>query len=96
VLQHIIANYGLLAVGALIFFESAGLPLPGETALLAAAAGAAQGLFPLWAVVLVAGAAAIGGDSLGYWIGQRRGLPLLARYGRWASRRSTLIGRRRS
>lgn len=78
-----IGQYGLLALGLLILLESAGLPLPGETALLLAAAGAAQGLFPIWAVLAVAAGAAIVGDSLGYWAGRRYGLALLARHGRW-------------
>jgi len=82
-LQQFIAMYGLPLVGGLIFFESAGLPLPGETTLLLAAAAAAQGLLPIWAVVLVAALAAIAGDSLGYGVGSRYGLSLLTRYGRW-------------
>lgn len=81
-LHQLIATYGLPLLGSLIFFESAGLPLPGETTLLLAAAAAAQGLLPLWAVILVAALAAIAGDSLGYWVGSRYGLPLLTRYGR--------------
>jgi membrane protein DedA with SNARE-associated domain len=82
-LQQFIATFGLPLLAGLIFFESAGLPLPGETTLLLAAAAAAQGLLPIWAVVLVATVAAIAGDSLGYWVGSRYGLPLLTRYGRW-------------
>lgn len=82
-LQQCITTFGLPLVGGLIFFESVGLPLPGETTLLLTAAAAAQGLFPIWAVVLVAATAAITGDSLGYWVGSRYGLSLLTRYGRW-------------
>src|SRR5438105_1799650 len=74
-------QYGLVALGLLIFLESAGLPLPGETILLLAAA--AQGVLPIGAVIVVAAGAAVVGDSLGYWIGQRYGLALLTRYGRW-------------
>lgn len=82
-LQQLIATYGLPLVGGLIFLESAGLPLPGETTLLLAAAAAGQHLLPLWAVILVASTAAIAGDNLGYWVGQRYGLALLDRYGYW-------------
>jgi undecaprenyl-diphosphatase len=82
-LQALMTQYGLAALGLLIFLESAGLPLPGETMLLLAAAAAAQGILPIAAVILVAASAAIIGDSLGYWIGHRYGLALIARYGRW-------------
>ena len=82
-LSALINQYGLVALGLLIFLESAGLPLPGETMLLLAAAAAAQGVLPIGAVIAVAAVAAIAGDSLGYWIGHRYGLALLTRYGRW-------------
>ena len=82
-LHALMTQYGLAALGLLIFLESAGLPVPGETMLLLAAAAAAQGILPIAAVILVAASAAIIGDSLGYWIGHRYGLALIARYGRW-------------
>lgn len=82
-LQALMTQYGLAALGLLIFLESAGLPLPGETMLLLAAAAAAQGVLPIGVVIAVAASAAIVGDSLGYWIGHRFGLALIARYGRW-------------
>jgi membrane protein DedA with SNARE-associated domain len=79
----LVNQYGLVALGVLIVLESAGLPLPGETMLLLAAAAAAQGVLPIGVVIAVAAVAAIIGDSLGYWIGHRYGLALLTRYGRW-------------
>jgi membrane protein DedA with SNARE-associated domain len=82
-IPQLLTHYGLLAIGGLILFESAGLPVPGETALLLGAAAAAQHLLPFWAVILVAVLAAILGDSMGYWVGLRYGLPLLQRYGAW-------------
>lgn len=82
-LQTLMTQYGLVALGLLIFLESAGLPLPGETMLLLAAAAAAQGVLPIGAVIAVAAMAAIIGDSLGYWIGHRYGLALITRYGPW-------------
>lgn len=82
-IQALLTQYGLLILAILIVLESAGLPLPGETMLLLAAAAAAQGVLPIGAVIAVAALAAIVGDSLGYWIGHRYGLALLTRYGRW-------------
>jgi membrane protein DedA with SNARE-associated domain len=62
--------------------ESIGLPVPGETALIAAAlyAGTTHKL-EIWAIVAVAAAAAIIGDNIGYSIGRYGGARLLLRYG---------------
>ena len=62
--------------------ESAGVPLPGETVLVAASvyAGRTHRL-AIEGVVLAAAAGAIIGDNLGYWIGRELGAPLLLRYG---------------
>src|SRR5436190_4064287 len=59
--------------------ESAGIPLPGETALITAAILAAEGHYSLVAVIAVAAAAAIVGDNIGYWIGRKGGRALLRR-----------------
>jgi len=63
---------------ALIFGESAGLPLPGETALLTAGVLAGTGQLSLPLVIVVAVVAAVTGDSLGYWLGRRGGRAVLA------------------
>jgi membrane protein DedA with SNARE-associated domain len=62
--------------------ESIGLPVPGETALVAAAlyAGSTHKL-EIWAIVAVAAAAAIIGDNIGYSIGRYGGAKLVLRYG---------------
>jgi membrane protein DedA with SNARE-associated domain len=80
-LQHLVAQYGLFAVFALVALESAGLPLPGETALVAAAIFAGEGTLNIEAVIATATAAAILGDNGGYWVGRELGYPLLYRYG---------------
>lgn len=80
--EHWLATYGYLAVFVMVGLESLGLPLPGETTLLAAAAIAAQGRMHIWAVIGAAAGGAIMGDALGYWIGRLGGLPLIRRYGR--------------
>jgi membrane protein DedA with SNARE-associated domain len=61
--------------------ESFGLPLPGETALIACSVLASQGALSIVAVIVVAIAAAIIGDNLGYWAARRGGRRLLYRYG---------------
>jgi membrane protein DedA with SNARE-associated domain len=74
--QHIL-HYGLFLVFALIAVEGAGVPLPGETALIAAAILASKGHYPIEAVIAVGAAAAITGDNTGYWLGRLGGRRLL-------------------
>ena len=81
-ITHLISTYGYFAVFALIALESIGIPLPGETALIAASiyAGSTHHL-NIAAIAAVASAAAIIGDNGGYWLGRRGGGALVARYG---------------
>ena len=80
-LHHFIAAYGYYAVFTLVALESAGIPMPGETALVTAAVFAGQGSLNIALVILCAATAAIVGDNLGYWIGREFGFPLIYRYG---------------
>jgi len=79
----LVASYGYVVLFFLVGLESLGLPLPGETALVTAAALAAGGHLSISAVVATAVAAAIIGDNGGYWIGRAGGIPLVRRYGRF-------------
>jgi membrane protein DedA with SNARE-associated domain len=72
--------WALLLLFALLALESFGLPLPGETALIACSVLAAQGHLSIAAVITVAALAAIVGDNLGYWAARRGGRSLLFRY----------------
>jgi membrane protein DedA with SNARE-associated domain len=63
--------------------ENAGIPVPGETILLAAGFFAAQGHFTLWKVMGIAAIGAVLGDNAGYWIGHKLGRVTLERYGRY-------------
>jgi membrane protein DedA with SNARE-associated domain len=78
---HLLISYGLVLLFGLVAAESAGVPLPGETALIAAAILAAQGHYSIVSVIVVAAAAAIIGDNIGYWIGRTGGRALLERWG---------------
>ena len=75
-------SYGYLVVFVLVMLESIGVPVPGETALVAAAlyAGSTHNL-EIGAIVAVAAAGAIIGDNIGYSIGRYGGAKLLLRYG---------------
>jgi membrane-associated protein len=84
-----VAAYAGLA--ALVGGESAGLPIPGETSLLASAVLASDGRLALPLVIAVAAGAAIAGDNVGYLIGRRGGRWLLARPGRWEQQRRRLL-----
>ncbi len=79
---HLIATYGYWALFALVAAESLGVPLPGETALIIAGAyaGTTHHLNP-WAIFAVASAAAVIGDNIGFWIGDKGGYRLARRYG---------------
>ena len=67
------ANLGYAALAGLVAGESAGLPIPGETALVSAALLVGSGGLSLPLVVGVATLAAIVGDNMGYWFGRRAG-----------------------
>ena len=80
-LVDLFARYGYAVVFAGVFLENTGLPVPGETVLLAGAALAHFGRVSLWRVIVTAIAAAILGDNLGFFIGRRGGRWLLERHG---------------
>jgi membrane protein DedA with SNARE-associated domain len=78
-MSGVVHHYGLLALFLVVMLESGGVPLPGETALVAAGVLASHGQLDIVAVVTVAAAAAIVGDNLGYWIGRTGGRGLIER-----------------
>jgi len=75
----LLLDYGLVLLFVLVALESTGVPLPGETALIAASVLASQGNYSIVAVIVVAAAGAIVGDNAGYWIGRKGGRALLRR-----------------
>ncbi len=83
---HLVHSYGYAAVFVLVAAESLGVPLPGETALIAAAtyAGATHPhKLSIAAIFAVGALAAILGDTTGYWIGDKGGYRLVYRYGHY-------------
>lgn len=83
-IQNLIQAYGLWVLFAVVMFESMGMPMPGETALVTAAlyAGSTHRI-DLLAVVATAAIAAISGDNIGYLIGRSIGFRLIHRYGKY-------------
>jgi membrane protein DedA with SNARE-associated domain len=80
-LVDLFARYGYAVVFLGVFLENTGLPVPGETTLLAGAALAHFGRLSIAWVVVTAIVAAIAGDNLGFYIGRNGGRRLAERYG---------------
>jgi membrane protein DedA with SNARE-associated domain len=77
------AQYGYWVVFFGVMLENAGVPVPGETILLAAGFFAASGHFSIAIVMAVACLGAVLGDNFGYLIGHKLGRATLLRYGRY-------------
>lgn len=82
-LLELFKNYGYWIVFFGVMLENAGLPVPGETILLAAGFCASLGHFSVPMVMLIATTGAVLGDNCGYWIGHKVGRNVLLKYGRY-------------
>src|SRR5664279_863349 len=82
-LVPVMNTYGYWAVGALIFVEDFGMPVPGETILLAAAFFAGIGHLNIFIVMIVAFVAAFVGDNIGFAIGRYGGHAIINKYGKY-------------
>ncbi|MEA2249596.1 MAG: hypothetical protein QOH46_4125 [Solirubrobacteraceae bacterium] len=82
---------GYPALHVLVTTESSGLPLPGETALIAAGVVAATGKLQIEVVIAIAAFAAVVGDNLGYLISRKVGRRLLERPGLFERRRLRVL-----
>ena len=81
----LLSRYGYLVVFFGVMAESAGVPLPGETILLAAGALAQRGVLDPGDVLLFGFLGAVAGDQPGYWAGRRGGRRFVLRWGRHVS-----------
>ncbi len=79
----LIGRYGYLAVFLGVMAESAGVPLPGETILIAAGALVHHGTLGPVEVLLSGILGAITGDQIGYWAGRKGGRAFVLRWGRY-------------
>ena len=82
-MTNFITHNGLPLLFLVIMIESFGVPLPGETALIAFGVLASRGHYSITWVIAVAAAGAIVGDNLGYWLIGRLGGRALFRRWRW-------------
>ena len=92
-LSRLLQSYTYPVLVALVLLESLGIPLPGEIALVTAAAYASLGHISIVVVIILAALSAIVGGILGYWIGIKGGLPLVVRYGGYIGIRKSHIER---
>jgi membrane protein DedA with SNARE-associated domain len=81
-LEGTLQHWGYAGVAFFIFFEDFGIPLPGETMLIAAALYAGTGGLNIFVVGLIAFVAAVAGDNVGYAIGRFGGRELVERFGK--------------
>jgi membrane protein DedA with SNARE-associated domain len=82
-LQHLLDTWGYVAVAVFVMIECFGIPFPGETMLLTAAAYAGAGHLRIPFVIGAAAVGAICGDNGGYWVGRTGGRSLVLRYGKY-------------
>lgn len=89
-----INHHGYIAVLLLVMLEDFGIPVPGETVLIAAAFFAGvEGQLNIVLVALVAFIGAVVGDNIGFAIGEYGGHPLLERYGKYVFLTPERIGK---
>jgi membrane protein DedA with SNARE-associated domain len=92
-LTRLLQSYTYPVLLLLVLMESLGVPLPGEIALVTAAAYASSGHISIAIVIVLAAVGAIVGGMLGYWIGLKGGLPLVTKYGGYIGVRESHIVR---
>ncbi len=82
-LEYYLSTYGYWALFFVILLEDFGLPLPGETMLLASSYMAASGKMQTFDIFIIAVIAAILGDNIGYFIGFKGGRKFLTKFGHY-------------
>lgn len=79
-LKELCGIYGYPVLFVAVLLENAGVPVPGETALLVGGLLASQAgdyRFKLWVVILLTSTAAIIGDNIGFFLGRTLARPRL-------------------
>jgi hypothetical protein len=78
-----ITEYGYWAILLFVMLEDFGVPLPGETILIAGAIDAGTGRLNIVVVGVIGFVAAVFGDNIGFAIGHYGGRTLALRWGRY-------------
>ncbi len=92
-LLDLIGRYGYLAVFFGVMLESAGVPLPGETILLASGVLVHRGVLDFGDALVFGALGAVIGDQLGYWAGRFGGRAFVLRWGRYVLITPERLGR---
>jgi membrane protein DedA with SNARE-associated domain len=82
-LAGLLDHFGYWAVLLLVIVEDFGIPVPGETVLIAASVYAGAGRLNVVAAGVVGFVAAVMGDNIGFAIGRFGGRALVLRWGRY-------------
>jgi membrane protein DedA with SNARE-associated domain len=82
-LLHLIGRYGYLMVFFGVTLEGAGVPLPGETVLIAAGVLVHRGVLDFGDTLFFGIFGAVVGSQIGYWVGRFGGRPFVLRWGRY-------------
>jgi len=88
---NLTTKLGYPLLGVAVGVEALGVPLPGETAVIFAGLAASSHRLSIVLVIVVASAAAIIGDNIGFVIGRRGGRWLLERPGRFYEERQKVL-----
>jgi membrane protein DedA with SNARE-associated domain len=78
-----LGTFGVWAIALLVLVEDFGIPVPGETVLIAGAVYAGSGRLNIVEVGVVGFIAAVVGDNIGYAIGRFGGRRVVDRYGKF-------------
>jgi len=81
--HHLLQTWGYVAVFVFVAVEYAGIPVPGETMLIAAAAYAGTGQLQIAQVITIAAVGVTTGSTVGYVVGRTGGRELVLRYGKY-------------
>jgi membrane protein DedA with SNARE-associated domain/membrane-associated phospholipid phosphatase len=89
----LIEHYGYLVILFGVMLESTGVPLPGETILIASGVLVQRGHLDLGYVIMFGILGAVVGDQIGYWVGRGGGRPFVLRWGRYVFITPQRLGR---
>jgi membrane protein DedA with SNARE-associated domain len=92
-LLHLIGRYGYLVVFFGVMLEGTGVPLPGETVLIAAGVLVHRGVLDFGGALFSGILGAVVGNQIGYWVGRFGGRPFVLRWGRYAFITPERLGR---
>jgi membrane protein DedA with SNARE-associated domain/membrane-associated phospholipid phosphatase len=91
VVNQWVGQYGYVLVAVFLTIEAAGVPIPGETALVTAAALAGRGTLSLVGVIIAGCLGTILGGHAGFWLGVRGGHAAARKHGKWIGLNETRL-----